>query len=174
MKASFPPRLLGLLLWLPFTAAAGPKDKTLDIYWVDVEGGGATLIVTPTGESILIDSGNPGVRDPARIHKTATQTAGLKKIDHYLTTHFHSDHFGGAAELSVLIPIGQVYDNGIPDANPDGNRQDTRWPLVSKPYRDFKADARNVLTPGQLIRITQTVLRLSSSSAPFVSSMAAT
>jgi competence protein ComEC len=134
---------------------AGPADKTLDIYWVDAEGGGATLIVTPAGESVLIDSGNPGARDSGRIHKAA-EAAGLKKIDHYFTTHFHTDHFGGAAEVSALIPIGQVYDNGIPEGNPDGNRQDTRWPLLIKPYRDFKADGRNVIVPGQLIPLKQT------------------
>src|SRR5581483_10443698 len=84
-----------LLLSVSFSAAAA--ERTLDIYWNDVEGGGATLIVTPAGESVLIDSGNPGERDAGRIHKTASEVAGLKKIDHYITTHFHVDHFGGAA-----------------------------------------------------------------------------
>lgn len=130
-------------------------EKTLDLYWTDVEGGAATLIVTPAGESILIDSGNPGGRDPARIHKT-TQVAGLKKIDHYITTHFHTDHFGGAAELSALIPISHVYDNGIPDTDPDGKPNDTRWPALIKPYREIKADQRHVLTPGQEIKLMQT------------------
>lgn len=134
---------------------AGPADGTLDLYWIDVEGGGATLIVTPAGESVLIDSGNPGVRDSGRIHKVASQTAGLRKIDHYVTTHFHTDHFGGAAELAQLIPLGQVYDNGIPDSNPDNNPRDTRWPLLIKPYREFKADGRNVLQPGQVIPLKQ-------------------
>ena len=146
---------LVLALFSP-VLSAGQKDKTLDIYWVDVEGGGGTLIVTPGGESNLIDSGNPGVRDSGRIHKVATQIAGLKKIDHYVTTHFHTDHFGGAAEVAALIPIGQVYDNGIPDANPDGNREDTRWPLLIRPYRDFKADQRHVITPGGAIKLRQT------------------
>ena len=122
---------------------------------MDVEGGGGTLIVTPDGESVLIDSGNPGVRDSGRIHKTATEVAGLKKIDHYVTTHFHTDHFGGAAEISALMPMGQVYDNGIPEGNPDGNRNDTRWPLLIKPYRNFKADGRNVITPGGEIKLRQ-------------------
>src|SRR5215207_10497049 len=98
-------------------------DRGLDIYWIDVEGGGATLIVTPAGESVLIDTGNPFERDPGRIHKVATQVAQLKKIDHLIITHFHTDHFGGAAELSALMPMGQVHDKGIPENDPD-NRPD--------------------------------------------------
>jgi len=154
MKNHFVKLLCAITLLLPLSAQAGLDDQSLDIYWVDAEGGGATLIVTPAGESVLIDSGNPGVRDSGRIHKTA-QVAGLKKIDHYITTHFHTDHFGGASELSALIPVGQVYDDGIPEANPDGNRNDTRWPLLIKPYREFKADKRNVITPGQEIQLKQ-------------------
>jgi beta-lactamase superfamily II metal-dependent hydrolase len=128
---------------------------SLKIYWIDVEGGGATLILTPAGESVLIDSGNPGMRDSRRIHQVASQTAGLKKINHYVTTHFHTDHFGGAADLAQLIPLGQVYDNGIPDSNPDNNPQDTRWPVVIKPYREFTADGRNVLQAGREIPLKQ-------------------
>jgi len=142
-------------LWLPLLAAAGPAEHTLDIYWVDVEGGGATLLVTPAGESVLIDSGNPGPRDSGRIHRTATEAAGLKKIDHYVTTHFHTDHFGGAAELAALLPIDEVYDNGIPEADPDGNRPDSRWPLSIRPYREFKAAHRNRITPGDTIPLKQ-------------------
>jgi glyoxylase-like metal-dependent hydrolase (beta-lactamase superfamily II) len=93
---------LTLLLFPLLTHA---QTRTLDIYWVDVEGGAATLIVTPAGESILIDSGNPGGRDADRIYKAA-QAAGLKRIDYLVTTHFHIDHYGGAAELSRKIPIG--------------------------------------------------------------------
>ncbi|HEX8296291.1 MAG TPA: MBL fold metallo-hydrolase [Chthoniobacteraceae bacterium] len=137
------------------SAWAGLADRTLDIYWVDVEGGGATLIVTPQGESVLIDSGNPFERDPGRIYKVATEVAGLKKIDHLITTHFHTDHFGGAAELSALIPIGQVHDKGIPDLDPDGRTNNSRWPITIAPYRNFKADARNVLRAGSEIRLKQ-------------------
>jgi beta-lactamase superfamily II metal-dependent hydrolase len=147
--------LVSPLCLVALLARAGLADRTLDIYWNDVEGGGATLIVTPAGESVLIDSGNPGVRDSGRIHKTAAQAAGLKTVDHYVTTHFHTDHFGGAAELAALIPIGQVYDNGIPDTDPDGNTRDTRWPLRIKSYREFKADRRNVIAVGQEIALKQ-------------------
>src|SRR5688500_18665656 len=103
---------LAVLLTLSLVSAsfAGAADRTLDIYWVDVEGRGATLIVTRQGESVVIDSGKPFERDTGRIHRLATEVAGLKKIDHLITTHCHVDHFGGAAELSTLIPIGQVHD----------------------------------------------------------------
>src|SRR3954469_13177956 len=140
--------LVGACSWAP-AVFAGKADKKLDIYWIDSEGGGSTLIVTPTDQSVLIDSGNPGGRDSRRIHKVASQVAGLKRIDHYVTTHFHVDHFGGAAELAALIPIGTVWDNGIPDKDPDGNPGDTRWLLTSKPYREMKVEKRNVILPGQ-------------------------
>jgi beta-lactamase superfamily II metal-dependent hydrolase len=136
-------------------AWAGQSDGALDIYWNDVEGGGATLIVTPQGESILIDSGNPGGRDAGRIFKTASEVAGLKKIDHYITTHFHADHYGGAAELSKLIPLGQVYDRGIPDSDPDGNPSNQNWTQRSKPYRDFKAGGRLRIKAGDEIPLRQ-------------------
>jgi competence protein ComEC len=144
-------------LWalLPCSLIAGVSEHALDIYWNDVEGGGATLIVTPSGESVLIDSGNPGGRDAQRIFKTATEVAGLKKIDYYITTHFHRDHFGGAAELAALIPIGVVYDRGIPDSDPDHNLRNTNWLAQIKPYRDFKADARKLIHSGDAIELKQ-------------------
>ena len=64
-----------------FVISAAHAENTLDVYWVDVEGGAATLIVTPAGQSILIDTGNPGTRDAGRIHEVATKLANLKKID---------------------------------------------------------------------------------------------
>ncbi len=142
-------------LFTALTVNAGGTHQTLDIYWNDVEGGGATLIVTPAGESILIDSGNPGGRDAGRIVKTATEVAGLKKIDHYITTHFHRDHYGGAAELAALLPIGQVYDKGISNTDPDHNPGNTNWPAQIKPYREFKADGRNLIHPGDAIPLLQ-------------------
>jgi beta-lactamase superfamily II metal-dependent hydrolase len=142
--------LLGLQI--PQAAAA---DGTLDIYWVDVEGGGATLIVTPAGESLLVDTGNPGGRDAPRIHKVATGPAALKRLDHVLITHFHIDHFGGAAELAALLPIGTLHDKGLPDQNPDNNPRDTRWPLLSKPYRDMQVARRNVIRAGDELPLRQ-------------------
>jgi beta-lactamase superfamily II metal-dependent hydrolase len=129
-------------------------DHRLDVYWTDVEGGGATLIVTPAGQSILIDSGNPGSRDSGRIAKTAAG-AGLKKIDYYITTHFHLDHFGGASELSALVPLGQVYDNGIPEHDPDHNPSDSLWKQTSRPYRALKAEGHHLVSAGLILPLRQ-------------------
>ena len=117
-------------------------DKRLDIYWIDVEGGGATLIVTPVGESVLIDSGNPGPHDADRIVQVATKAAGLTRIDHLVTTHYHIDHFGGAATLATVLPIGHVHDNGTFE----GLREPP-----DETYKSFKAERRSVLSPGETI-----------------------
>ncbi len=101
-----------LLLLLPLTLRAAPK--TLDIYFIDVEGGAATLIVTPGGQSLLIDTGFPGDRDAGRIAQVALEVAGLKQIDHCVITHWHRDHIGGAPMLARLIPIRHYYDHGLP------------------------------------------------------------
>ena len=132
--------LIVTLLALPAQRLyAGTTDNRLDVYWVDVEGGGATLIVTPAGESVLIDSGYPGERDAARIFDVASRVAGLKQIDHLVTTHYHLDHFGGAATLAALIPIRNVYDNGLFKEG---------WERPSREYLEFKAERRVVLNPG--------------------------
>jgi competence protein ComEC len=135
--------------------AAFAADKTLDIYWIDSEGGGSTLIVTPAGESVLIDSGNPGGRDSSRIFKTVSSVAGLKRIDHYITTHFHTDHFGGAAELATNIPLGTVWDNGIPATDPDGGTNTARWLRMIAPYQNMKAEAHRTVTPGMTVPLKQ-------------------
>lgn len=104
--------LAGLFCCGAGKVAAAPR--TLDIYFIDVEGGAATLIVTPAGESLLIDTGFPGDRDAARIAHVALELAGLKQIDHCVVTHWHRDHVGGVAPLAKLIPIKNFYDHGLP------------------------------------------------------------
>src|SRR6266481_5197984 len=151
-------RLLIALLGCALATAsltAAPAGKTLDLYWIDSEGGGSTLIVTPAGESVLIDSGNPGGRDAGRIHQTAAQVAGLKRIDHYITTHFHTDHFGGAAELAELMPMVNVWDNGIPEQDPDGNPDSTAFLSKIKPYREMRVVKRHVIAPGDSLPLQQ-------------------
>ncbi|HSC16283.1 MAG TPA: MBL fold metallo-hydrolase [Gammaproteobacteria bacterium] len=98
---------------LPAALAAQPRT-TLDIYVIDVEGGNATLFVAPSGESLLIDTGNGGqaaARDAGRI-MAAVQDAGLERIDHLITTHYHGDHFGAMSELAGRIPIAEFIDHG--------------------------------------------------------------
>ena len=139
---------------------AGPAARTLDIYWIDMEGGSGTLIVTPAGESILVDTGNPAGTNTldssaARIHAAAV-AAGVGKIDYLITTHFHTDHYGGAADLAKLMPIGVVLDNGIPDHDPDGVTNNNQRFLKSiQPYREFKADQRQLIRPGQVLPLKQ-------------------
>ena len=111
-------------------------------------------MVTPAGESVLIDTGNPGGRDAGRIHDVATRVAGLQRIDHVLVTHLHVDHYGGAAELSRLMPLGIVHDNGIPDQDPDG-RQDPTWPQRIRPYREMPVEGRRVVVAGEGIPLRQ-------------------
>ena len=94
--------------------AAAQARTTLDIYVVDVEGGNATLFVPPSGEAVLIDSGNvapAAVRDAERI-TAAVKDAGLTQIDHLITTHWHNDHFVAMAELAKRIPIRHFVDHG--------------------------------------------------------------
>jgi beta-lactamase superfamily II metal-dependent hydrolase len=104
--------LFGFLTIVPATAAP-ESTNTLRIYFVDVEGGQATLFVTPANESLLIDTGWPGheERDADRI-MAAAKSAGINKIDYVLITHFHTDHVGGLPQLAAKIPINAFIDHG--------------------------------------------------------------
>jgi glyoxylase-like metal-dependent hydrolase (beta-lactamase superfamily II) len=106
--------LIGLLV-LVTSAISAPraqeKGKTLDIYVVDTEGGKATLFVSPSGESLLIDTGNPGGRDVDRI-MAVVKEAGLTQLDYLLITHYHVDHVGGLQDLATRIPIKHYVDHG--------------------------------------------------------------
>jgi competence protein ComEC len=122
-------------------------SKNLEIYWIDAEGGAATLIVAPSGESLLVDTANrtPDDRDAKRIF-AATQEAGLKKIDYLLTTHFHADHIGSMPALAKLIPIGMYLDHG---ESVEINR-----PNVAAAYKAYVEQAganRKILKPGDRI-----------------------
>lgn len=142
-------------LFLASVTLVSAREKTLNFYWIDSEGGGSTLIVTPEGESILVDTGNPGGRDPERIRHTAMDVAGLQLIDHVIITHFHADHFGGLAELAELMPIGSLYDKGVPEVSPDGKPQDMRWTLMKRPYLQAKVAKRVTLEPGVEVPLKQ-------------------
>ena len=111
--------LLVLALFAVVSVAQIRTSRTLDIYVIDVEGGNSQLYVAPSGESVVIDSGNGGaaaVRDADRI-MAAIRDAGLRQIDHLITTHFHGDHVGGLPELATRIPIQEFIDHG-PNVQP--------------------------------------------------------
>src|SRR5438034_9837950 len=108
------PEVLALALLAAMLVAQNRPAKTLDIYVMDVEGGDSQLCVSPSGESVLIDTGNAGaaaVRDADRI-MAAIRDAGLKQIDHLITTHYHGDHVGGLPELAKRVPIQEFIDHG--------------------------------------------------------------
>ena len=127
---------------------AQPRSKNLDIYWIDTEGGGATLIVTPSGQAMLVDTGNPGPddRDPKRIFEAA-KAIGLKKIDILLITHYHGDHVGGAPALSRMIPIVKFYDHG--DSIEAGNGPQTA--KLWSDYQSISEGKRVIVKPGDKI-----------------------
>jgi beta-lactamase superfamily II metal-dependent hydrolase len=101
----------GIFLWVALSFCAAAAKKPLQIYFVDVEGGQATLFVTPARQSLLIDTGWPGGRDAERI-VAAAHAAGVKKIDYVLITHHHRDHVGGVPALAARIKIGTFVDHG--------------------------------------------------------------
>jgi competence protein ComEC len=133
-------------LFLLTAATLSAQKAGLDIYWIDTEGGAATLIVTPAGQSLLADTGNPGDRDAKRIYDVATKQAHLSKIDYVLITHFHSDHVGGVPALAKLIPIGQFLDHGT-TVEPH-NEMDTAYETASQGKRKSLAVGDKVALKG--------------------------
>jgi competence protein ComEC len=105
--------LQALACTLLSAVAQAAESKSLQIFFIDVEGGQATLMVTPSGQSLLIDTGWPGFngRDAGRIVATA-KAAGVDRIDYVVITHFHRDHVGGVAQLASQIKIGTFVDHG--------------------------------------------------------------
>ncbi len=118
-------RALVALALVGLLCGADKPSRTMDIYFIDVMGGAATLIVTPEGESALIDSGWPGSgdRDPIRIERVIKEEAKLDHLDHLVTTHWHVDHFGGVDGLAKRIRIDHFWDRGLPDPDAtDGDK----------------------------------------------------
>src|SRR5436309_1221687 len=168
-------RLLVILLLLAAVAsgttlsvAQTRSSKTLDIYVVDVEGGNATLFIAPSGESVLIDTGNGGAaaaRDAGRI-VAAMKDAGLQQIDHLITTHWHGDHFGGMAELASRTTIKEFIDHG-------GNVQPAEAvdDFLQKTYTRLYAKAKHtVVRPGDKVPVAGLDWRIVASAGEHISS----
>jgi beta-lactamase superfamily II metal-dependent hydrolase len=147
-------RLLSLL-FLPLAAAgffAGARTKTapnlLELYFIDVEGGAATLVVTPAKETILMDAGWDGfdARDAKRIQQAMRQ-AGVTAIDHLIASHYHMDHYGGIPELSRLVSIRRFYDHGKMTAMTEDMRFAERYAA----YQTAAKAVTTALKPGDTI-----------------------
>jgi competence protein ComEC len=133
-------------LALPLAAHA-QQSKDLRVYFVDVEGGQSTLFVTPAGQSLLVDTGWAGTRDPGRI-VTVAKTAGLKQIDYLVLTHYHSDHAGGVVRLASLIPIRNFVDHG------PIQEQTLNVPKNYAAYLTIRSEGRHILAkPGDKIPV---------------------
>jgi beta-lactamase superfamily II metal-dependent hydrolase len=150
---------LALLACVAAVAAAQrPAVRGLEIYLIDVEGGNATLFVSPAGESLLMDAGNAGagaVRDAERI-VAAIKDAGLRQIDRHITTHYHGDHFGGLSELASRVPIREFIDHG-PNVQPAAAADE----FVNKVYPELYAKAkRTVAKAGDTIPMTGLTVRV--------------
>jgi len=118
--------------------------RNLEIFFVDVEGGQATLLVTPAGESLLFDTGWPDAdnRDANRIAAAAAK-AGVKQIDYLIITHFHTDHAGGIEQLAAKMPIRHVVDHG--SSVETGRSAETLY----KSYEDVAAKSKRItVKPG--------------------------
>ena len=144
--------LASAFLLMPLALARADEPRGLGITFIDVEGGAATLIVTPAGESVLIDCGWAGARDAERIAKAA-EASGVKAIDHLIITHWHMDHYGSVEKLSKLLPIRHFYDHGIPDELAEDA---ANFPLLIAAYKKASGGKSTTLAPGDEIALKQT------------------
>ncbi len=128
-------------------AAAGDRSA-LDIYYIDTEGGQSTLFVGPSGEALLVDTGNPGERDLSRIAETL-RSAGVSHIDHLWLTHFHGDHVGALLELAKQFQIGHFYDHGAP--NPKDRIVSAAFLSA---YVELSRGKRSIVKPGDKVKMS--------------------
>jgi beta-lactamase superfamily II metal-dependent hydrolase len=138
------------LLFTPATTAlAQPANNALQIYTIDVEGGQATLLVSPSGGSLLVDTGWPGnnSRDAQRI-EAAMKEAGITKIDKVLITHFHVDHVGGVPNLVERVKVGEFLDHGENREDSDITRHD-----YAAYVKAIGSTPRHTVHPGDTINI---------------------
>jgi beta-lactamase superfamily II metal-dependent hydrolase len=144
---------------------AAPAAQNLDIYFLDVEGGQATLIVAPSDESLLVDAGWPGFggRDAERI-VAAAHSANLKRIDYVLITHYHMDHVGGVPQLTERIPISTFIDHGLNAES--GEEADQLFIAYQKAYQKAR---HRVVTPGDVITLGEAKVEVLTSNGEHIS-----
>jgi len=161
-------RALVMTLSLLALAAAGLLAQagrgTLNIYYIDTEGGQSTLFVGPAGESLLVDTGNAGDRDLGRIVE-ALNTAGVKQIDHMWTTHYHGDHVGALLALAKQVPILHYYDHGKPHPN---DRVASAAFVAS--YEELSQGKRTIVKPGDKVKMAGLDITAVASASQFIRS----
>jgi competence protein ComEC len=138
-----------LLLPLVFAVAAG---KTLDVYAIDVEGGKCLLVVSPSGETMLVDLGFPkfGNREASTgVIVESLQAAGVKQIDYLVISHYDLDHLGDAPGFVARFPVRHLVDHGPP---PNGNIKDigSRYKTYAELYTKYP---HSVVKPGDRLPI---------------------
>jgi beta-lactamase superfamily II metal-dependent hydrolase len=132
--------------------------KTLEVFFIDVEGGQSTLIVSPSGQSLLVDAGWRGFdgRDAERIVKAA-KLAKVKRLDYVLITHYHRDHVGGVPQLAERMKIAAFVDHGP-------NMEDSK--AVKEDYADYvkllqRPDVQHlVVKPGDSVPIKDVTVQV--------------
>ena len=151
--------LVATLLSFAHIYAQTPSRTTLDVAFIDVEGGQATLFVTPSGESMLVDAGWSGFegRDAGRIEAAAKQ-AGVSRLDYLLVTHYHADHVGGVPEIARRLPVRTFVDHGATV------EQGERPAALFNAYVDTTASGKRLqVRPGDTLPISGVDLRVVSS-----------
>lgn len=139
------------------------QKKALEAYFIDVEGGQSTLFVSPSGQSLLVDTGWAGPRDAGRIASVA-KLAGVSQIDYLVLTHYHADHAGGVVDLAGLIPVKNFVDHGLP-------QEETRnVPQNYAAYLTVRGKGRHILVkPGDKLPIQGIDVQIISSAAQTIS-----
>jgi competence protein ComEC len=136
---------------MPVASAQAPAGKSLDIYFIDTEGGQATLYLSPSGQTLLVDAGNSGERDLNRILEVL-KLAGVKQLDHFWLTHYHGDHYGSLLDMSKQIPIKHLYDHG-----PSIEAERPNIIKFQAAYAEFyKTIPRTIVKPGDKLAFTGT------------------
>jgi competence protein ComEC len=152
-----------VLIALASPALWAQQKKNLEVYFIDVEGGQSTLFVSPSGQSLLVDTGWAGARDAGRIASVA-KLAGVSQIDYLVLTHYHADHAGGVVDLAGLMPIKNFVDHG-PSAEETRN-----VPQNYAAYLKVRAEGQHILAkPGDKIPVPGLDVQVISSAAETIS-----